>query len=78
MTRVDRKPFLQSTLHMAKWRISTLANTQFVPHKCGHQYIITIMLLALTISCDGGALLQHKVHTSASSSPSSCVAAKLL
>ena len=33
-----------------------LANTPFVPHKCGHQYIL-IMLLALTTSCDGGALL---------------------
>ena len=42
----DRKPSLQSMLHKAKWRISTLmcithvlANKQCVPHKCGHQYI---------------------------------------
>ena len=44
--QVDRKPSLQSTLHKTKWRISTsmciahvVADKQFVPNKCGHQYI---------------------------------------
>ena len=63
MTRVDRKPSLQSTLHKAKCRISSmcithvLANKQFVPHKCGHQSIHHNNAPGTTTSCDGGALL---------------------
>ena len=56
-----RDPSLQSTLHKRKWRILTsvcithvLANKQFIPHI---STFITIMLLALTTTCDGGALL---------------------
>ena len=61
-TRVDRKPSPQSTFHEAKWEkskststhvTSHVPNKQHDPHKCGG----SIRHLALTTSCDGGALL---------------------